>query len=123
MALADLPPEDKEIVSALHHLILANWTEAARLAWLSYQEYGRGAVLLDFRPYDTPPETLPFAGYARQQDIDSNDPNLAPLRNLLATYNPQETVVFVIYTPLGDTIIEALAPLEGRPTPAQAAAS
>lgn len=121
MEFQDLNDDDKEIVSALHHLLLANWGEAAGLAWVSYQTHGRGAVIVDFRPYESPPDKLPLGGYARQQDIASDDDNLTQLRHLVKTYDPQKEIVFVVYTPLGDTIIELLPALEGRPTPAEAA--
>ena len=121
MEFQNLNETDKEMVSALHHLALANWVEAARLAWVSYQAHGRGAVLLDFRLYESPPDQLPFSGYARQQDIAGHDDNLAQLRELVETYDPQKEVILVVYTPLGDTFIERLSALEGRPTPPEAA--
>lgn len=117
----DLSNDDQEIVSALHHLILANWVEAAGLAWASFQAYGRGAIILDFRPYEAPPDKLPYAGYARQQDVASNDGDLAQLRELLNSYTPEHEIVFVIYTPLGDTVFELIPAFGGRPGPAKTA--
>lgn len=121
MTFQDLPEKDKEVVSALHHMLVANWVEAAGLAWLSYEAHGRGAVILDFRGHEAPPDTLPFSGYARQQDISVHDEGLIQLRHLLDTYKPEKDVVFFIYTPLGDTVIELLPTVEGRPTPPEAA--
>lgn len=121
MQFNQLPEDDKEVVSALHHLLVANWVDAAALAWVSYQAHGRGAVILDFRPHQTPPDTLPFAGYARQQDVNPDDPGLAELRDLLESYQPESEVIFFIYTPLGDSLIERLPAFAGRPTPPEAA--
>ena len=121
MSFQSLSDSDKEIVSAIHHLILANWVEAAAIAWVSYEAHGRGAVLVDFRPHDTPPQSLPFAGYVRQQDLAANNPDLDQLRELLIDYDPEQAVVFVIYTPLGDTIFEKISTLDDRPTPPDAA--
>ena len=117
----DLSNDDQEIVSALHHLILANWIEAAVLAWASFQAHGRGAIILDFRPYESPPEKLPYAGYARQQDVAPDDAGLVQLRHLLESYAPEDEIVFVIYTPLGDTVFELIPAFGGRPGPAKAA--
>ncbi len=116
-----LDNEDKEIVSALHTMLLANWEEAAGLAWASYQAHGRGAVLIDFRAYEQPPELLPFAGYVRLQDIGPQGDDLRQLKGLIQSYKPEEEALFVLYTPLGDTVIDLIPALEGRPTPPQAA--
>jgi hypothetical protein len=118
----DLSDNDKEVVSTLHHLILANWVEAAGLAWVSFRAHGRGAIILDFRPYHSPPDSLPYAGFARRQDVAPDDAGLAHLRALLDSYSPEEEIVFVIYTPLGDTVFELIPAFGGRPGPANAAA-
>jgi hypothetical protein len=122
MDFRQLGDDDKEIVAALHHLILAHWVVAAASAWTAFQAYGRGAVLVDFRGDEVPPDQLPLTGYIRPQDIKTGDDNLEPLRNLMESYNPEREVLFVIYTPLGDTVIELIAAFEGRLTPPEAAA-
>ncbi|MEM7033176.1 MAG: hypothetical protein AAF629_26725 [Chloroflexota bacterium] len=121
MTFQSLPDNDKELVSVIHHLLLANWVQAASLAWISFQAHGRGAVILDFRPFDSPPDELPFAGYAREQDVNPDDMGLAELHTMLETYQPDQEVIFFIYTPLGDTVIEKLSAFAGRPTPPKAA--
>jgi len=121
MTFQNLPEGDKEIVSAIHHLLLANWIDAAGRAWQAYDAYGRGAIILDFRPYETPPDQLPFAGYARRQDVNRADENLAQLGELIDSYDPTVEIVCVIYTPLGDTVFERLPAFGGRPTPPKAA--
>jgi hypothetical protein len=117
-----LGKDEKEIVAALHQIILAHWNEGAAAAWISFQAHGRGAVLLDFRSFDEPPDQLPLAGYIRAQDIKSDSEDVGELRRLIESYEPEQAVLFVIYTPLGDTIIELVTAFEGRLTPPQALA-
>lgn len=122
MDFQQLGNDEKDIVTALHHIILAHWNEAAAAAWTAFQAHGRGAVLLDFRPFEDPPNQLPLAGYVRAQDIKSDSDDVQALKRLIDAYNPQNEVLFVIYTPLGDTVIELIGAFEGRLTPPQAAA-
>jgi hypothetical protein len=121
MPLGDLNAADKEIVATMHNMLVAHWVEAAARAWRSYQIYGRGAVIVDFRSHPDPPDDLPLSGYAQERAIAGDTAELLQLQDLVRGYDPEQEVVFVVYTPLGDTILNLMSALEGRPTPPEAA--
>jgi hypothetical protein len=122
MKFGQLNDDDKEVLAALHNIIIAHWNEDAASDWDAYQVHGRGAVLLDFRPFTEPPDHLPLSGYIRPRDIKVEGDDIQELKRLLESYKPENEIIFVIYTPLSDTVIELIAAFEGRLPPPEAAA-
>lgn len=112
--------EDRTLAQQVHQQLLTHWHELAGLAWVSFESYGRGAVLVDFRAYARLPRRPKVTAYVQDAGI-ADEPSLAPLRELVAAYNPAEDVVFLIFTPAGNTILDLVQTPAGALPPPEAA--